>query len=448
MKILMATFWTLPHTGGLWRYVEQTKKNLENKGHEVDVLARYPGYRPQFYILGKPLIRIKGLRSQIKPWINQHLGMSMNSWIIETELCRYSLELAAASLNLNQYDIIHTQDVISTRSLARVKPTHVPLIATLHSSLTKELDFIERLSHEPEVQKYCHDLESVGACSSDKTIVPSVWLQDVMKREFSVPEDQLIVVPNGMDIRAFEKAARNPPLITKPPGKKLIICIARLTALKGHHTLLDALRQLKDKRTDWQCWIVGDGNLKGDLRSQITQLGLEPYVTLLGQRNDIPTLLKQSDIFVLPSLQENLPYGVMEAQVLGVPVIVSDAGGLPSMVEHRKTGFVFRRQKALALYKLMNQLLEDPHLSRRIGNNGKRKAKETWSIDTMISKLESLYSQLMHSEKKGRAGTEGKGLLSKQELSKHAPQGHPVWNAVIKGLPSDYVLPDVIAGKH
>ncbi|WP_312876236.1 glycosyltransferase [Paenibacillus alginolyticus] len=117
-------------------------------------------------------------------------------------------------------------------------------------------------------------------------------------------------------------------------------------------------QQIEKNRNDWVCWIVGDGSKKIDLQSQCIELGLEYDVLFWGNRNDIPTLLSKSNIFVLPSLLDNQPLSIIEAQITGKPVIVSNAGGLPEMVKHGLTGVVSLAGDPQALCTLIHYLME------------------------------------------------------------------------------------------
>lgn len=119
------------------------KEQLEIKGHKVDVLASSPDQKTLLY-MGKSPIKIKSLRPIIKRLMANNIDEKLSSLIKETEMERYSLEFTAASLDLNQYNVIHAQDVISARALARVKPLCIPLILTMHGSLPEEFIFAEK----------------------------------------------------------------------------------------------------------------------------------------------------------------------------------------------------------------------------------------------------------------------------------------------------------------
>jgi glycosyltransferase involved in cell wall biosynthesis len=202
-----------------------------------------------------------------------------------------------------------------------------------------------------------------------------------------------------LDVASFLKKVENcDSPITPPPNKKVILCTARLTFIKGIHYLLSALAQLKKERKDWVCWIAGEGEMREELIRNSISLGLEQEVVFLGYRHDVPYLLKRSDIFVLPSIQDNQPFSVIEAQTVGKPVLVSDAGGLPEMVLHGKTGFISPVGRSDVISHHLKLLLENDEFRKQLGHNAKTWALENWSLDTMLKRLLSVYSSLIKSK--------------------------------------------------
>ncbi|MGG1876539.1 glycosyltransferase family 4 protein [Paenibacillus cisolokensis] len=177
----------------------------------------------------------------------------------------------------------------------------------------------------------------------------------------------------------------------RPPGKKVIICPARLVYVKGIHVLISALEILRHMRDDWVCWIVGDGDYRGQLELQTVNSSLQYHVFFHGSRNDVPAMLTQSDIFVHTCIQDNQPYSVMEAQMAGLPCIVSSAGGLPEMVQHGQTGLISPVGDAYTVAQQLNLLLERDDYRMRLGQNAKAFAMNHWSMDLMVQRMLMMY---------------------------------------------------------
>jgi glycosyltransferase involved in cell wall biosynthesis len=410
MRILLATYWLIPHLGGVWAYMQEVQKKLELMGHEVDLLGNTPDCMG-YHVVNRNLVIQKQeftplIQARLNSTVFPHLHVADGS--IATEVDRYCMELAAAYFGLDHYDLIHTQDVISTLAISRVKPSHVPLLASIHGSFAREgfmiaqtnkPSLIEAEFNQTLASKYNMALEREGAHAADFILTANQWLKNLLVNKYAVPQEKVKAFPYGVDVASFLKMANScDSLITAPPNKKVILCTARLTFIKGIQYLLSALAQLKQERNDWVCWIAGEGEMREELIQKSISLGLKEEVAFLGHRRDVPYLLKQSDIFVLPSIQDNQPFSVIEAQIVGKPVLVSDAGGLPEMVRHGKTGLISPVGRSDVIAHHLKLLLENDSYRKLLGRNAEKWALQNWSLDTMLNRLLSVYNSLTQSK--------------------------------------------------
>ncbi|MBC8079280.1 MAG: glycosyltransferase family 4 protein [Gorillibacterium sp.] len=209
------------------------------------------------------------------------------------------------------------------------------------------------------------------------------------------------IVPNGFNIGEFIQRMNAYTEVCHPPDRKVIICPARFDVVKGHIYLIRALAKLKRERSDWVCWLVGDGGRDFELRELTKVHGIEEHIVFHGLRSDVPALLKQADVFVLPSLQDNHPFAVMEAQVAGKTVIVSDAGGMPEMVKHNENGLVFPVGDDEQLYQHLRSVLNDQAICDRLSNQAQSWGKHRWSLDTMMAQVSSVYESAQHHNRRG-----------------------------------------------
>ncbi|MDF2936151.1 MAG: glycosyltransferase family 1 protein [Paenibacillaceae bacterium] len=403
MKVLLATYWLIPHIGGVWTFMNQIRNRLEQMGHEVDVLGNSPDYS-SFHLYNKGLSLDK---RHLLPMLETKLSQSLAPYLFEqpviwqNEYDRYCLELSAAYFGLEQYDVIHTQDVISARALSRIKPKRTPLVSHIHGSVATEMFSHFRMHPELGIYEnspafnYFKAMEYYGASGTDLSITANHWQRNMLVSEFGVPPEKVAVFQYGLDADPFWAKVAAGTDIQRPPGKKVIIFPARLVFIKGVHILIDALATLKQARSDWVCWIVGDGDQRAALEDQTRRLGLQQEVAFLGNRNDVPALLSQSDIFVHCCLQDNQPFSVMEAQMAGLPVLVSSAAGLPEMVEHGVTGMISPAGDAVTLFQQLRQLLEDDEYRTRLGQQAQSWARSHWSLDLMIGRLLEVYQKVM-----------------------------------------------------
>ncbi len=405
IKILIASYYPLPALGGIWSYVSQLKKRLERLGHSVDIFSQSPDLTKYRIIGQQPELQ----SSQIHPFItrqlnklNRLLPQNSNLWIYQTELHRYTFELSALYYGLNKYDVIHAQDVLAAHSLYRIKPRHIPLVTSAHAHLSGDIYYhlkgIHRNKMDNQINamieyQYHNTLEYEGYHSSDFIHTQSKWMRGKVINEFSVTPKKLFTFPYGMDIEGFLRRSEGESFVSRPKDKKVIIFTGRLVYLKGIQYLIDALALLKHERNDWECWILGEGNLKNELQLKCRQLGLENEVKFLGVSNNVPHFLKQADIFVLPGLQDTQPHSVMEAQLIGVPIIVSDAAGLPEMVLDGVNGIVVPVGDIQQLKQQINFLLENEYIRKMYGNRARVWAQKRWSMDNMVKNILAIYKQ-------------------------------------------------------
>ncbi|MBB6669396.1 glycosyltransferase family 4 protein [Cohnella nanjingensis] len=398
MKILLATYWHVPHLGGVWGYMVQLREKLESLGHEVDLL----GYGDEAGSFVHIVNKNKKLQSdKLLPLLQAMLNPSNypaiyhNELVKYTEFRRYVFELSVAYFGLDSYDVVHTQDVISTAAIQRIRPERTALVASLHGCVAHEIRMQLKTVHKSATseiaREYYNQLEYIGATSAEITVVANQWLKNILTDEFRVPSDRMKVIHYGYDIGSFLKQLKTKSTVTRPPNKKVILYSGRLVELKGVQHLLDALGKLKDKRKDWICWIVGDGDMRLELDLQCKVLRLEKDVVFLGKRDDVPSLMAQADIFVLPSMIENQPLSVIEAQLAGKAIIASNVGGLPEIIKHKDTGLLVPPGDVDKLYKYLDRLLADDALRRNLGSRANQWAKSYWSLDVMADQIVGVY---------------------------------------------------------
>lgn len=396
MKILVATYWTYPHKGGLSTYMDELTAGLSRAGHEVEILAHTPDLQGCYLVRSGKFIDESLLKKSIAARINAYCqanSIRLSDWTLGQEISRYAFELVCAYFGLDQYDLIHAQDVIAARAVSRMKSRRVPLITTLHGSYTLEFQYAGSIRSAEDLNYSWHQ-ESWGARSSDKIIAPSHWLRRFLETQCKIPPHLIAVVRYGIDLERLWAKQQTPLEIPLSSDSFVFLCPARLTALKGHRYLLEALAIFRQETDRWQCWLVGEGELKDSLRQQCEQLGLANKVHFLGNRADMPALLHRADAVILPSYHENLPFAVIEGQAAQKPVIAADAGGIPEMIEHGKTGLIVPVKDSYHLYEQLKRIYEDANLRATLGLNAVNWAKKQWNIERMIEQTLTVYKQV------------------------------------------------------
>lgn len=451
LNILLATVFSLPSFGGLNTYVEMLKKELEAKGHTVDILAKKPKTKQLHLVGSSQRMELSVVKNEIWHPLNRFYTRhfpQMNRMLWQREMERYIFELASASFNLRQYDVIHTQDVISARSLSRIKPNNVPLIVTIHGSMSKEM-----LNHgkipgtNSLVWKYTVKEEELGIKSANQAIVLTQWMKRILS-EAKIPTHRLKVIANGMDLPAFTRKmnVKSESPVKTNPQHFVISCPARLSVEKDHQTFIDAISRLSKQRQDFTCWVIGDGILRSKLEDYCKKKNVGPYIQFLGYRNDVPALLKRSDLVVLPSLQENLPFTIMEGQVAGKAVIASNAGGMPEMIRHGDTGLIFQKGKPSQLTSLLSKLMENHDLRSKLSKNAEAFGNIQWSANTFCMRMTEVYHHALEAEQNKKEDknnfTSINDIFGFKTKPRHTDMPSPIWQSILQGLPANYTIPD------
>ncbi len=172
------------------------------------------------------------------------------------------------------------------------------------------------------------------------------------------------------------------------PGIPLIAMVARLVEQKDQRTLLRALALMDCKA---RVLLAGDGPNLESLEIEALRLGVRDRVEFLGRRLDVERILAGAHIFALPSKWEGFPLSILEAMRAGLPVVASDVGGVSEAVEDGRTGYLVRRGDVQMLAQKLSALAGDPALRRRMGNLGRQRYEEQFTLKIMLQRTMAVY---------------------------------------------------------
>ncbi|MEH7380604.1 glycosyltransferase family 4 protein [Bacillus sp. JJ1533] len=404
MRVLIATYFFLPQTGGVGTYIESVKQELVRNGHDVDVLGQSPDLKEVYITNSGQSISKSIIYPMLSRSISEYYKTNfphLDSWIFQKELGRYRFELIASLFDLSQYDVIHTQDVISTIIFQRIKPKHIPLVCTIHGQMTNELMNLGIIKCEGTDRWHYQMAEELnGLLSADKIIVPTEWMKREIKKNFDIPSDIYVIPYCARNIPSFlEKLETEPdPPVPITKNKTIIGCISRLVSYKGHPILIDALKKLKKRRKDFECWIIGDGPDKDYFQKYSEKKGLTNFIKFLGSRNDVPSLLKKMDIVVLPTLQDNMPFSIIEAQIAGKAICATETGGIPEMIDSGHNGFLFQKNNSKQLSEQLLMLIQNEKIRKTLETNTQQMALKQWAPELLYQRLKNVYDELQIEE--------------------------------------------------
>jgi starch synthase (maltosyl-transferring) len=208
---------------------------------------------------------------------------------------------------------------------------------------------------------------------------------------------RLTVIPNGIDPAPFDAAI---PLrrgaIGVPDNVHLALYIGRLDVQKGLPDLLEAAERVIAQRPDWHLALAGDGPQRDWVRAQLADRpGLRVNVHWLGQRDDIPSLLKSADVLVLASRWEGMPNVVLEAMAARRPVIGTAVEGTEDLVVPGQTGWLVPRGDVAALCLALLEAADSPADCRRYGEEGRLRVERDFSLQGTVSAYEALWAGIL-----------------------------------------------------
>jgi glycosyltransferase involved in cell wall biosynthesis len=230
-----------------------------------------------------------------------------------------------------------------------------------------------------------------------KYIAISNAIRGVMVTD-GVAAERIAVVHSGIDISRFDSIEANEQIrdeLQLRPGQPIIGKVAHLADHKGHRYLLEAVPEVIKEFPDAKFMMVGDGKLRPDLERQVAALGIEDSVFFAGFRSDVPALLGLFDVFVMASHMEGLGTSVMEAMAARVPVVVTDVGGLPEVVQNEVNGLAVPAKEPSSLAAAIVRLLKDRDVAARFAAAARSTVEEKYSVDAMVEGNLRVYDDLL-----------------------------------------------------
>ena len=185
------------------------------------------------------------------------------------------------------------------------------------------------------------------------------------------------------------------------PEAPLVVAVARLDAEKRLDILIDAMLHVRMKFPQARCLIAGEGHSRKALVSLVNRLELADAVTLVGYQNDCASLIAACDVFVLPAECEPFGLVVLEAMMLGKPVIVANSGGPKEIIEHDRSGCLFKPNDSISLAQQIVRLLGDRSLSSELGRMAKMTCSNQFTADRMAASTLEIYRTALRAPRVG-----------------------------------------------
>lgn len=212
------------------------------------------------------------------------------------------------------------------------------------------------------------------------------WLQDDVGVRKEIRQ-----IYNGVNIRKLIPVDSTKKRLLrrryKMPENALIIgSIGRLDAIKNHRLLIKTFQYVSKKYPRVFLVVVGDG----PERMSLEKIS-DKYVRFLGTRSDVHSIFSCLDLFILPSLNEGISNTILEAMASGIPVIASNVGGNPELIQHGLNGFLSPPNDSYRLFRLIENYINNPELGPQHGKAGRKQAVTNFSIESMVKQYEDVY---------------------------------------------------------
>lgn len=366
-----------PTIGGSGAVATELGKALAGRGHQVhfivtDVPFRLGGFHPNIYV---------------------HELDTMTYPVLRTP--PYDLSLAALmARTIERYDldILHVHYALPFAACAflakEMVPDHrVKVVTTLHGTDVTVLAQDDTLV----------DVIRLGIQKSDAVTAVSDNLRQQTHELFHVNKD-IFCIYNFVDSDVFRpKPVQEVKKCLASPEEKVLLHTSNFRKVKR---VPDVIRiyDLVQRRVPSRLVLVGEGPELGEAQNLVRQLGLGGRVEFLGKQDEVAELFAAADLFLLPSEKESFGLVALEAMSAGVPVVGSNAGGIPEVVVHGQTGYLADVGDVNQMAAYATSLLTDGALYQSFSAAARERAIHEFSVDKQVAIYEELYRQLMERE--------------------------------------------------
>ncbi|MBT0159413.1 glycosyltransferase family 4 protein [Candidatus Bathyarchaeota archaeon A05DMB-2] len=387
---VMMLSWEFPPRviGGISPHVYFLSKSLSHNGVKVYVVTcDFPGAPAHEVLDGVEVYRVDSYKNP---------SPDFATWVYLMNLNMQKEAAALAASLSNKVDVFHAHDwLVATAGIGLKHVFRKPLLVTMHSTEIGRRDGLHT-----DTEKMISETEAWLTYEAWKVICCSWYMVSHVRWAFGLPEDKLVMVPNGVNTQVYDNIPsedlRELRSRFAAPHERLVLFVGRLVYEKGVHILVNAVPKILEK-VDAKFVIVGSGYMKEQLQNIVRSMRLEHKVLFAGFVDDatLLRLQKVADVSVVPSLFE--PFGIvaLEAMAARSPVVVSDTGGLAEIVEHDVTGVKVYPNNTDSLAWGITRILTDEGFRRYIVENAYRKVQEKYDWEKIAQQTKRIYESVL-----------------------------------------------------
>ncbi|MEE2900552.1 MAG: N-acetyl-alpha-D-glucosaminyl L-malate synthase BshA [Gemmatimonadota bacterium] len=306
----------------------------------------------------------------------------------------YSLALAVAlhdTARKHELDLLHVHYAIPHATSAWIahemlgEQTDLKIVTTLHGT------DITLVGLHPSF----HAITRFSILKSHGLTAVSEFLRRETVRDFRVPEQRIEVIPNFIDTSVYRPGLEPCHRATlAPDGEKIVMHISNFRAVKRVEDVVVIFARMSAEHPA-RLVLVGDGPERPKVLLRAEELGVRDKVLFLGKHTSVHELLSCADLFLLPSASESFGLVALEAMACGAPVVASNIGGLPEVIEAGTTGYMFDVGDIRGMSEAGVRVLADDDLRASMSEAGRVLAEERFSAGRVVSLYEQYYEQVL-----------------------------------------------------
>lgn len=361
-----------PSAGGSGVVATELGKRLAGLGHEVH------------FITSALPVRLRGFQENI--YFHEVVPDSYPLF----QYPPYDLSLATRMHDvavLHRLEILHVHYAIphaicSYLAQEMLRPRKITTVTTLHGT---DITLVGVLPSFHRVTRFSID-------RSDGVTAVSEWLRRKTMENFR-PESRVEVIPNFVDTRIFRPGgADRIRRRLAPAGEKVVMHLSNFRPVKNIEMVIRVFAALR-AAVPCRLALVGEGPEQARAAQLAATLGVDPFVTFLGNSEFTEELFPAADLFLLPSFHESFGLAALEAMSAGVPVIATSEGGPTEVIEEGVTGFLRAPQDEAGMVAAGLEVLTDAGVAERIGTAARRAAVERFDADTIVPRYVEFYER-------------------------------------------------------
>jgi N-acetyl-alpha-D-glucosaminyl L-malate synthase BshA len=306
----------------------------------------------------------------------------------------YSLALAVAIHDTalrEGLDLMHVHYAIPHATSAWVAremmapDRDLPIVTTLHGT------DITLVGLHPSF----HAITRFSIVRSQGLTAVSDFLREETIRDFAVPRNRIQVIPNFIDIDTWRPDKEPCHRATLAPGgEKIVMHVSNFRPVKRVEDVVDVFARICEK-VDARLVLIGDGPERPRAMDRAEELGVTSRILFLGKHASVDELLACADLFLLPSEVESFGLAALEAMACGAPVVASRVGGLPEVVVHGETGYLFSAGSVEEMAEAGIEILKDSGRHKAMSEAGRRVAVERFSAASVVPRYETFYEDIV-----------------------------------------------------